>query len=153
MTTEPICVFCERLQKPHHDIFYTSPGNTFIAKWDYQPDAPGHALVIPIRHVQYFYELNQNELAELASAVEAVKEIIKRTDLLNMYRTVFKTYANDVSRQRVEAVIEKLRELSGTSPEGFNDVINDGPAAGQSIKHLHWHIMPRWYNDEPELDE
>lgn len=34
-----------------------------------------------------------------------------------------------------------------TSPDGFNIGINDGEAAGQTIMHLHIHLIPRYVGD------
>ena len=36
------------------------------------------------------------------------------------------------------------------SPDGFNIGINDGPAAGQTIAHLHIHLIPRYKGDLPD---
>ena len=33
------------------------------------------------------------------------------------------------------------------SPDGYNIGINCGKAAGQTIMHLHVHLIPRYYND------
>ena len=41
-----------------------------------------------------------------------------------------------------KAVID--RELQ---PDGYNIGINDGPAAGQTVPHLHMHLIPRYKND------
>jgi diadenosine tetraphosphate (Ap4A) HIT family hydrolase len=35
-------------------------------------------------------------------------------------------------------------------PDGYNIGINDGPAAGQTVPHLHVHLIPRFKNDQPD---
>ena len=32
-------------------------------------------------------------------------------------------------------------------PDGFNLGINDGPAAGQTVPHVHLHVIPRYQGD------
>lgn len=34
-------------------------------------------------------------------------------------------------------------------PQGYNVGINDGPAAGQTVPHLHIHFIPSFTNDRP----
>ena len=36
------------------------------------------------------------------------------------------------------------------SPDDYNVGINDGPLAGQSIPHLHMHIIPRYKGDKDD---
>lgn len=36
------------------------------------------------------------------------------------------------------------------SPDGFNLGINDGLAAGQTVAHLHLHLIPRYAGDVPD---
>jgi diadenosine tetraphosphate (Ap4A) HIT family hydrolase len=43
---------------------------------------------------------------------------------------------------------EKLTEEY--SPDGFNIGINDGPPAGQTVPHLHIHLIPRYKNDQED---
>lgn len=47
------------------------------------------------------------------------------------------------------AILEKSREIveQDFKPDGFNIGINDGEAAGQSVMHLHIHLMPRYFGD------
>jgi hypothetical protein len=39
------------------------------------------------------------------------------------------------------------------SPAGYNIGINDGIAAGQTVMHLHIHLIPRYAGDDPDLRE
>lgn len=36
------------------------------------------------------------------------------------------------------------------SPDGYNIGINDGAAAGQTVAHLHLHVIPRYEGDVPD---
>jgi diadenosine tetraphosphate (Ap4A) HIT family hydrolase len=35
-------------------------------------------------------------------------------------------------------------------PDGFNLGINDGRAAGQTVPHVHLHVIPRFLGDSPD---
>jgi diadenosine tetraphosphate (Ap4A) HIT family hydrolase len=146
------CKFCQQIKNPNDEFFYKDPSGLFVAKWDLNPERPGHALVIPKRHVEYFQELTKHELEAIALAAEKVEEIITKTDLLQMYDSVFAGVDNERSRQYIDRAKDELRKNAGRPADGFNDWINDGPVAGQSVPHLHWHIIPRWKGDMPDPD-
>jgi diadenosine tetraphosphate (Ap4A) HIT family hydrolase len=61
----------------------------------------------------------------------------------------------DLTEAELTACYALLREqraklLSEFHPDGFNVGINDGAAAGQSIEHTHWHLIPRYRGDHPD---
>jgi len=35
-------------------------------------------------------------------------------------------------------------------PDGYNIGINDGAAAGQTVMHVHRHVIPRYRGDRPD---
>jgi diadenosine tetraphosphate (Ap4A) HIT family hydrolase len=47
------------------------------------------------------------------------------------------------------ALLAKIQQLliSERNPDGFNIGINDGTAAGQTVMHLHIHLIPRYAGD------
>ena len=47
---------------------------------------------------------------------------------------------------RVKKVAAHLKEKLGC--DGFNIVQNNGEAAGQTVRHVHFHIVPRWTGDD-----
>ena len=44
-------------------------------------------------------------------------------------------------RRTRERLIERFH------PDGFNIGVNDGPAAGQTVPHVHIHVIPRYAGD------
>lgn len=141
------CVFCRQMSQPNTEYFYQDKDGLYVAKWDFMPERPGHALVIPKRHVQFFHELSEKELEMLGPAVEKAEEIILKTNLMEMYETVFSNPTNPLSQKFINEAKQMLKKIGNRPPDGFNDGINDGPSAGQTVHHLHWHIMPRWKGD------
>ncbi len=46
--------------------------------------------------------------------------------------------------------LAKQQLHSEFSPSGYNIGINDGAAAGQTVSHLHIHLIPRYNGDRPD---
>jgi diadenosine tetraphosphate (Ap4A) HIT family hydrolase len=106
----PNCPFCHI---PEEQRFYD--GTLVFGIWDSHPASPGHALLIPKRHVPSWFDATAAERAELLAAIDAAREAIERT----------------------------------RSPDGYNIGMNIGAAAGQTVFHLHVHVIPRYAGDVP----
>lgn len=88
-------------------------GKHGFAAYDLHPASDGHFLVIPYRHFDNYFDINEEEREELWSMVKTAKALVE----------------------------DKFR------PDGYNIGINIGHWAGQSIPHLHIHVIPRYKGD------
>lgn len=102
------CLFCNL---PKERILHD--GSWIFALRDAYPVSLGHTLIVPKRHVQSFFELENHEVNELMSFLKKEKDFL----------------------------VEELH------PDGFNIGVNDGAAAGQTVHHLHVHLIPRYLGD------
>jgi diadenosine tetraphosphate (Ap4A) HIT family hydrolase len=61
----------------------------------------------------------------------------------------------DASEAEIAEIWQALR-LAATeltreyALDGFNVGVNVGGAAGQTVMHLHWHLIPRYRGDQPD---
>lgn len=55
-------------------------------------------------------------------------------------------------RQALLVLLDQARAAAQAemAPDGYNIGINDGPAAGQTVPHLHIHLIPRFAGDLPD---
>jgi diadenosine tetraphosphate (Ap4A) HIT family hydrolase len=58
--------------------------------------------------------------------------------------------ATNEERQELLTLLDLARQklIDEFNPAAFNIGINDGAAAGQTIAHLHVHLIPRFTNDQ-----
>ncbi|MFP4026389.1 MAG: HIT family protein [Candidatus Brocadiia bacterium] len=113
MNAETECVFCQIIAGdiPAATLIETEKVLSFL---DIAPVNPGHALVIPKRHVETLLDLTQDELHKL---VFMVQRIARAT-------------------------------TTATDADGFNVLQNNHECAGQEIPHLHFHVIPRFFDDD-----
>lgn len=59
---------------------------------------------------------------------------------------------NDAERNALFALIDQAKKQIDAEfhPAGYNLGINDGTAAGQTVPHLHVHLIPRYLGDRPD---
>lgn len=60
--------------------------------------------------------------------------------------------ASAEERSAILALIDEAKAMIDVefAPDSYNIGINDGPAAGQTVPHLHMHLIPRFQGDVPD---
>jgi diadenosine tetraphosphate (Ap4A) HIT family hydrolase len=60
--------------------------------------------------------------------------------------------ATPLEREAMLALLDAAKQQlqAEFGPAGYNIGINDGAAAGQTIGHLHMHLIPRYPGDRPD---
>jgi diadenosine tetraphosphate (Ap4A) HIT family hydrolase len=103
------CPLCQRLARGE-----LLAANAFaVAIPDAFPVSPGHALIVPRRHVANFFDLTAEEQAALWTLLPLVKQAIDARH----------------------------------TPAAYNVGVNVGAAAGQTVAHVHVHLIPRYPGD------
>ena len=72
--TKPDCLFCDFDNPERHTLI--TQNDLPCARWDNFPVSEGHAEVIPKRHVDSFFDLEEDELTAMHGLAKATKEII-----------------------------------------------------------------------------
>lgn len=103
------CPFCQLEEA--RDVIAQTP--LCVAFYDRFPVNPGHALIIPRRHVASYFDLTAEEIDQMQTLLQEVKRVVS----------------------------ERF------APDGFNIGVNVGEAAGQSVFHVHMHLIPRYRGD------
>jgi diadenosine tetraphosphate (Ap4A) HIT family hydrolase len=62
---------------------------------------------------------------------------------------------DDLTEAEFVAIWRVLKEmrvvvLERSAPNGFNIGVNDGASAGQTVRHVHFHLIPRYAGDLPD---
>jgi diadenosine tetraphosphate (Ap4A) HIT family hydrolase len=105
------CPFCEPAPER---IVASAP--LALALRDAYPISPGHALIVPRRHIASLVDLQPDEARSLWALLKDVRALLD----------------------------------SEHRPDGYNVGVNDGAAAGQTVMHLHVHLVPRYTGDRPD---
>lgn len=138
------CYFC-RVSAGLADPFIYQ-NRSFVGIFDTNPVNPGHALVIPRRHVVSLFELDETEQSDYFDALHGVRQAIEATNLAELYRNMLdRTDLRERPKDHIEAVLEL--PFLGNRPDAYTVGNNEGRAAGRSIDHLHVILLPRYQGD------
>jgi len=61
----------------------------------------------------------------------------------------------EITQAEQQALLDLLAKAKAVlvtefKPDGYNIGINDGPSAGQTVPHLHMHLIPRYKGDQED---
>jgi bis(5'-adenosyl)-triphosphatase len=121
---------------PAASIFYRSPNELSIAFVNLRPIVDGHVLVMSARSVARLEDLTNEEHDDIWRTVRVVQGILKEQ------------YADNATAATTDS--DKTTSASSLS---FNVAVQDGRAAGQSVPHVHVHILPRSSGDFARNDD
>jgi diadenosine tetraphosphate (Ap4A) HIT family hydrolase len=142
--SEQNCYFC-KVARGEADPFVFE-NRSFVGIFDTNPVNPGHALVIPKRHVVSIFALNEQERSDYFDALCGVKGVIETTDFTELYpRMMAREDLAGRPMDQVEAVLEL--PFLGDKPDAYTVGNNDGREAGRSIDHVHVIVLPRYRGD------
>ena len=136
------CLFC-KIYEQKSDVLFEN--DKFFVILDKFPVNPGHMLIIPIKHIESIEDLSDNDLFYLKKAISKSKEFIEKNDLKDLYENL--SPINEKSLDFIENALKS--SYISKKPDGYNFGLNEGEAAGQTISHLHFHLIPRYFNDVP----
>jgi diadenosine tetraphosphate (Ap4A) HIT family hydrolase len=110
---------------------------------DANPVSPGHLLIIPKRHAANIFGLTQTEFSDLQKVLDIAKSLTKDAAVKQCYEQILIENSSKVQLTWVKSALEDF----GKEITGYNIGINDGASAGQTIFHLHIHLIPRYDGD------
>ena len=114
------CIFCKIANGEIGSLVYE---NDFVAAFDdLNPQAPVHTLIVPKKHIENIEDLhfhsegdcNHGE-GEAPCDGKYIKEIFK--------------------------AIKEVARIKGVSESGYRIISNCGKDAGQTVMHLHFHLL------------
>ena len=84
-----------------------------LAFYDKYPVQKGHLLIIPKKHVETYFEADNEQIMAIHDLIHKGKMILDKE----------------------------------FQPDGYNIGVNIGYYGGQTISHLHFHLIPRYKGD------
>lgn len=119
---EKDCLFC-RIVAGEIPVPLLFEDDELIAFADIAPQAPVHLLVVPKRHLPHLFATSAEDAALLGRMMVTATELARRAGL------------------QMAVLQEAGLEEAGLEAGGFRLVMNCLAAGGQSVFHLHLHLL------------
>lgn len=139
------CVFCEISRTGKGVVSEYGP---YWMMFDRHPTVPGHMLIIPKRHVTFLADLNSEERVSLITTFEHAVADLRKHNLRPIYEEYRLDPVSPTAASFAQCALDHPR--LHTKPDAYNYILNEGEAAGQTVDHLHWHVIPRYIGDTPD---
>ncbi|MGV6827011.1 MAG: HIT family protein [bacterium] len=142
--SEQNCYFCKVTSGKADPFIFEN--RSFVGIFDTNPVNPGHALVIPRRHIASIFHLNEIEHEDYFDAIKGVKAVVESTNMKALYQEMLeRDHLQDRPKDHIETVLSL--PFIGNQPNAYTIGNNDGREAGRSIDHLHVIVLPRYKGD------
>ena len=110
------CIFCKIANGEIGKLIYE---NEYVAAFDdLNPQAPVHSLIVPKKHIESIEDLSFEHL--------------KGED---------KSHCDGKYIKEVFKAIQEVAKIKGVSESGYRIISNCGKDAGQTVMHLHFHLI------------
>ncbi|KAI0555108.1 HIT domain-containing protein [Xylaria curta] len=125
-----------RLKGPFHFGPFEVTTQTFLetplsfALVNLKPLLPGHVLVCPRAPHKRLTDLSPAELTDLFASVQRVQRMLAR-------------YYFSQGSKATDTVAKETSAPAAPEAGSFNIAIQDGAEAGQTVSHVHVHVIPR----------
>ncbi|KUI68766.1 Bis(5'-nucleosyl)-tetraphosphatase [asymmetrical] [Cytospora mali] len=132
-------------------VFLKTPHS--FALVNLKPLLPGHVLVCPTKPHKRLTDLSPPEVTDLFTTVQRVERMLARHYFPKPSTTTTTTSSSSSSSSSPPPAGEEEEEREPKTGAGgptwpatggsFNIAVQDGPEAGQTVSHVHVHIIPR----------
>ena len=138
---DKLCLFCKMDCKE-----FIIDNEYFYAILDEYPVSPGHVLIVPKQHVSRLNDLPVRYGEAMLRIIDEVYTKISVHTLKDFYIDRLRNSKDPIQKEFCSLALQSIGEETISSAD-FNTGINNGIYAGQTVNHLHIHLIPRYVND------